>query len=47
VGLFLLRTVDPVQSDAFRAVVVQHFDGVAVEEGNDGAGEVRSERSER
>ncbi len=34
IGLALLRTVDAVQPDAFSVVVVQDFDGVAVEDGN-------------
>lgn len=41
-GLAFLRTVDAAQSDAFRALIVQHFEGVAVEDGDDGAGEVGS-----
>ena len=32
VGLALLRTVNPAESDAFRVLVVEDFDGVAVEE---------------
>ena len=43
VGLALLRAVDTTESDAFSAVVVQDFDGVAVEDTNDGAGEIGSE----
>lgn len=31
VGLAFLRTVDPVEADAFRVSVVQDFEGVAVE----------------
>jgi hypothetical protein len=31
------------EADAFRAVIVQDFDGVAVEDGDDGAGEVQRE----
>jgi hypothetical protein len=38
VGLAFLRAVDAAESDAFRVVVVQDFDGVAVEDGDDGAG---------
>ncbi len=44
-GLALLRTVDAAQTDAFRLTIVQDLDGVAVEDGNDGPGEV-SERAE-
>jgi len=40
VGLPLLRIVDTVQADAFSAAVVQDFDGVAVEDGENGAGEI-------
>jgi hypothetical protein len=40
VGLALLRAVDTTKTDTLSAVVVQNFDGVAVEDGNDGAGEV-------
>jgi len=32
-GLTFLRTVNPVQADAFSSFVVQDFDGVAVEDG--------------
>ena len=31
---------NPAEADTFSAVIVQNFDGVAVEDGNDGAGEV-------
>lgn len=41
----LLRAVDPVEADAFRVVVVQDFEGVAVEDGGDGADEVQREYS--
>ena len=40
VGLAFLRTVDAAESDTFRVVVVQDFDGVAVEDGHDLAGEI-------
>jgi hypothetical protein len=40
VGLALLRTIDPAEPNAFRVVIVQDFDGVAVEDGDDGAGEI-------
>ena len=33
-GLALLRAVDPTEADMFRAMVVQGFDGVAVEDGS-------------
>ena len=39
-GAPLLRAVDAVETDAFRVLGVQDFDGVPVEDGNDGAGEV-------
>jgi len=39
-NLAVFRAVDAVQADAFSVVVVQDFDGVAVENGDDGAGEV-------
>jgi hypothetical protein len=42
--LALLRAVDAFEADAFAAGVVQDFDSVAVEDGDDGAGGVsRSE----
>jgi hypothetical protein len=40
VGLAFLRAVDAVEADAFRAAVVQDFEGVAVENGKDLAKEV-------
>jgi hypothetical protein len=40
VGLAFLRTVDPVEADTFRVLVVQDFEGVAVEDGDDLAGEI-------
>lgn len=40
VGLVFLRTVDPTEADTFGAVVVQDFDVVAIEDGDNGAGEV-------
>ena len=43
VGLALLGAVDAAEADAFRAVVVQNFDSVAIEDGDDGAGEVHHE----
>jgi len=43
VGWALLRAVDAAQADAFRVLVVQDFEGVAVEDGNDGVGEVLCE----
>ena len=44
-GLALLRTVDAVETDALRVLVVQDFDGVAVKYGDDGAGEVSGLRA--
>jgi len=38
--LAVLRAVDPAEVDAFRVLVVQDFDRVAVEDGDDGAGEI-------
>jgi hypothetical protein len=32
--------IDPVETDAFRLLIVQDFESVAVEDGDDGAGEV-------
>ena len=43
VGLALLGAVDAAQTDAFGVVIVQDFEGVAVEDGDDGAGEVQCE----
>ena len=37
------RAVDAVEADTFSVVVVQDFEGVAVEDGNDGVGEVLCE----
>lgn len=34
------RAIDPAEADTFRVLFVQGFEGVAVEEGYDGAGEV-------
>jgi hypothetical protein len=42
--LAFFRAIDPAQTDALRACVVQNFDGVAVEDGDDGAGEVGKSR---
>jgi len=39
-GLAFLRTVDAAQPEAFRLTIVQDVDGVAVDDGDDGAGEV-------
>ncbi len=39
-GLAFLGAVDTAEADAFRALVVQDFDGIAVEDGDDEAGEV-------
>jgi hypothetical protein len=38
--LAFLRAVDAAETDTLRVGVVQDFDGVAVEDGDDGAGEV-------
>jgi hypothetical protein len=38
--LAFLRAVDAVEADTFRVLIVQHFDGVASLDGDDGAGEV-------
>jgi len=43
VGLALFWTVDAVEADTFRVVIVQDFERVAVKDGDDGAGEVRCE----
>ena len=40
--LAFLRTVDPFESYSFGVLVVQHFIGVTVEDGDDGAGEAGS-----
>jgi hypothetical protein len=40
VGLALLRAVDAAEADVFRKLVVQNFERVAVEDGDDGADEV-------
>lgn len=39
-GLAFFRTIDAAQADAFRAGVVQDCEGIALEDGNDGAREV-------
>ena len=39
VGLALLWAVNPAEADAFRVLVVQNFEGVAIEDGDDLAGE--------
>jgi hypothetical protein len=41
--LSLLREIDAVEPNAFSAVVVENFDRVAVEDGDDGAGKVSGE----
>lgn len=40
VGWALLGAVDAVQADTLRTLVVQNLNGVAVEDGDTGAGEV-------
>ena len=41
-GLTFLGAVDAPETDTFRMLVEQHFEGVAVEDGDDEAGEVGS-----
>lgn len=41
--LAFLRAVDAAEANAFRVLVVQDFDGVSVEDRDDGAGEVAVE----
>ncbi len=41
IGLAFLRAVDPAEADAFGFVVVQDFNGVAVDHGDDGPGYFR------
>jgi hypothetical protein len=41
VRLAFSREVDAAEADAFRVLVVEDFDGVAVEDGDDRAGKVR------
>jgi hypothetical protein len=47
--LIFLRAIDPTEADTFSVLVVQDFDGVAVDHGDDGTGEVGngSERAEQ
>jgi len=44
-GSAFLRAVDATETDAFRVLVVQDFDGVAIEDGDDGAGKLCSEHT--
>ena len=37
-GLAFLRAIDVTEADAFRVVIVQDFEGVAVKDRDDGAG---------
>jgi hypothetical protein len=37
-SLAILRAIDAAEADAFRMIVMQDFDGVAVEDRDDGAG---------
>jgi hypothetical protein len=37
--LDFLRAVDDTEADTLRVLMVQDFDGIAVEDGDDGAGE--------
>ena len=46
-GLAFLRAVDATETDAFRALVVQDFESVAVKDSDDGAGEVGGESRDR
>jgi hypothetical protein len=39
IGLAFLGAVNPAEADAFRVSVVQNFDRVAVEDGDNGTGE--------
>jgi hypothetical protein len=41
--LAFLRTVDATETDAFRVLVVQDFECVAVEDGDDSASEIGGE----
>ena len=34
------RPTDTAEADTFGVLVVEHFDGIAIEDGDDGAGEV-------
>jgi len=43
VGLALLWAVDAAEADTFGTLIVQDFEGVAVEDRDDAAGEVRRE----
>jgi hypothetical protein len=43
VGLAFLWAVDTAEADTFSFAIVQHFEDVAVEDGEDWAGEVRCE----
>lgn len=42
VGLAFLRAIDAAESDAFRVLVLQDFDAVAVEDGDDQPTEICS-----
>jgi hypothetical protein len=44
--LAFLRAVNADEADAFRVLVVEDFEGIAVEDGDDGAGEVGIGRGE-
>ena len=45
VSLAFIRAVDAAKTDAFSVVTVQNFDSVAVEDGDDRAGEVGSKNA--
>ena len=47
VGLAFFRAVDATETDAFSMVAVQHFDGVAIEDGDDVAVILRASNSGR
>jgi hypothetical protein len=47
VGLALLGVVDAAESNTFRPLAVQNFNGVAVEDGDDGACEVGGKDTNR
>ena len=46
-GLAFFRAVDATETDAFRALVVQDFQSVAVKDGDNGTGEVGGESRAR
>jgi len=46
-GLTFLRAVNAAETDTFSSAVVQDFDGVAVEDGDDGAGGAHTLKRQR